>query len=131
MLSSTMHVRGVLTPTNTARITPDIKSRIRTEFREHNIHWVMNSSLGEDGIIELDSHLDTHEVRHSAMYFINRLRDLIIAEDIIDLKLEGNLTIVGYKWETNEPVILQVLVRNGNVAFQDGHVQWERESVIR
>lgn len=131
MLSSAMHVRGVLTPSNPEAASDCTKSRIRTEFRVHNLHWVLQSTLGNDGIIEMDSFIDTHEVRHSAMYFIHRLRSLILAEDIAELRLEGNLMITGYKWETNEPVILQAIIRNGNIAYQDGHVQWEEEKVIR
>lgn len=132
MLSSRMHVRGVLTPTKQKIIRRDfIESQILHEFREHNIGWVLQHGLNEEGAIEMDSYFDTYEVRHSAMYFLHRLNSVLKAETLKELNFEGKLVITGYKWETNEPVMLQATICNGTVAHQDGNVQWGNEWVIR
>lgn len=130
MLTNKMNIVGVLTPTNLKAVSPYTKSTVQTEFIKHNFSGAMHEALGENGIIEVDYSLATPEVNHSAMGFMNRFQNLIWANGIAELRLEGKLIITGNNWRDTEPVIIQVNIRNGNLYYQNGHTQWETENTL-
>lgn len=107
-------IKGVLAPCNTLGVTRNTATRIEEAVTTRGLYGVIKKdSVWHRGIFIINTHLVTGD-ELSVMNFVNRLTDVINADGIKELDLDGALKVS----IDEEPYEFRVAVREGKVTYQ-------------
>lgn len=133
MTTKIMHVKGSVAPSRPENVTGGTAHRMMTELIRNRLASTLlnpNESMAkwDKGKIECDTRSETNGGgRPAVMDFITRLHNVVTTAGIKELALSGEFMVTAEG--VSEPVVIRVVVENGNVAYKEAKLVWEDEVV--
>lgn len=122
-----VRIQGALTRSNENAVRSNTSNKIYDALKTSGLKNFTTEKQWSHGKIEFNEQNIAFGGRHLALGIITALRDLIKAEGIPELGLEGKLLIIVDA--PNGPVMVRATVEDGKLRHQKATLMWEPELV--
>lgn len=122
-----VRIQGTLTSTNKGAVKGSTPSRIADALRVSSLKIFIKENKWEQGDIEFNSQTLPLGGRNIPLGIVGMLNDLMKAEGVAELGLEGKLTVLVETAE--EPSVVRITIQEGKLRYQHAKLLWEPELV--
>lgn len=122
-----VRIQGTLTSSNKGAVKGSTASRIADALRVSSLKIFIKENKWDQGNIEFNSQTLPLGGRNIPLGIIGMLNDLMKAEGVAELGLEGKLTVLVETAE--EPSVVRITIQEGKLRYQHAKLLWEPELV--
>jgi hypothetical protein len=122
-----VRIQGTLIRSNQNTVRANTPNKIADALQVSSLKNFIKENNWAQGIIEFNSQTISLGGRNIAQGIIGMLNDLIKAEGVAELELEGKLTVLIETAE--EPSVVRITVEAGKIRYQHAKLLWEPELV--
>lgn len=122
-----VRIQGTLIRSNQSAVKANTQNKIADALRVSSLKNFIKENNWAQGIIEFNSQTLSLGGRNIAQGIIGMVNDLIKAEGVAELGLEGKLTVLIETAE--EPSVVRINIEAGKIRYQHAKLLWEPELV--